>query len=62
MNDLDDKIAVIWAVCILLICYMGVVVYLGDPNGIDSIGSTLSQGVTGLFGIAVGKALNNNRN
>jgi hypothetical protein len=31
---------------------------MGDPAGIASIESVLSSGLTGLFGIAVGKSMN----
>ena len=62
MNNMDDKISVIWAVCILMISYMGLVAYIGDPEGINSIQVVMSNGFTGLFGIAVGKALNGNGN
>ncbi len=60
MNNMDDKITVIWAVCVLMLAYMGMVAYMGDMTGIESIQNVLSQGVTGLFGIAVGRNMNGN--
>lgn len=48
MKEMDDKIAVIFCVTVVLIFAMFTV---EDPVG------TINQGLTGLMGIAVGRAL-----